>query len=99
MTNVVTSCSLAGWEKYGRKFFDTFEKHWPRSVTLHIVSEDNLPLDAENSPAFWKFSKLDRSAGWREFEAHWGAFRWVRGDSTSQRPSDIAPRWKPNTGY
>src|SRR5882672_4698862 len=41
---VVTSCSLKGFDQYGRKFTDTFHKFWPADVTLHVVSEDNLPI-------------------------------------------------------
>jgi hypothetical protein len=40
---VVTSCSLEGWEKYGKKFLTSFDQFWPH-VQLHIVSEDRLPL-------------------------------------------------------
>lgn len=43
MITVVTSCSAAGWEQYGRRFVETFCEHWPRTVALQVHSED---LDA-----------------------------------------------------
>jgi hypothetical protein len=39
-TTVVTSCSAAGWEQYGRRFVETFCEHWPAAVTLIVYSED-----------------------------------------------------------
>lgn len=41
---VVTSCSAAGYAKYGLRFLDTFHKHWPKEVALYLVSEDQLPI-------------------------------------------------------
>lgn len=37
---VVTSCSAAGWEQYGRRCVETFMKHWPRTAALQVHSED-----------------------------------------------------------
>lgn len=37
---VVTSCSIDGWDKYARRFVETFEKHWPADIPLLVVSED-----------------------------------------------------------
>lgn len=40
---MVTSCSAQGWEQYGRRFVETFARHWPKDVPLYLVSEDDLP--------------------------------------------------------
>lgn len=40
---MVTSCSAQGWEQYGRRFVETFARHWPKGVPLYVVSEDALP--------------------------------------------------------
>jgi len=37
--SVVTSFSNAGFEKYGRKFIQTFNQYWPEEVDLHIYHE------------------------------------------------------------
>lgn len=42
--SVVTSCSAKGWEQYGRRCVETFDKFWPPDVNLYIVSEDALPV-------------------------------------------------------
>ena len=42
--SVVTSCSAAGWEQYGQRFVESFDKFWPPEVALYVVSEDNLPV-------------------------------------------------------
>lgn len=41
---VITSCSLAGWDKYAKNCIPSLLQYWPSSVTLHLVSEDRLPL-------------------------------------------------------
>lgn len=41
---VVTSCSQDGYNKYGLRFLETFQQHWPAEVSLYLVSEDNLTL-------------------------------------------------------
>lgn len=43
--HVVTSFSKRGYEVYGRRFLDSFRRHWPAGVTLHAFSED---LEHEN---------------------------------------------------
>jgi len=37
--SVVTSFSNAGFEKYGRKFIETFNKYWSKDIDLHIYHE------------------------------------------------------------
>jgi hypothetical protein len=45
--HVITSCSRAGFEKYGRKAIETLHRFWPQDIPLHLVSEDLLALSPE----------------------------------------------------
>ncbi|MBS7458916.1 hypothetical protein [Coralloluteibacterium stylophorae] len=36
---VVTTCHAAGYAQYGRQMLETFERHWPSAVTLHLYTE------------------------------------------------------------
>lgn len=67
--SVVTSCSKQGWDKYGRRFLDTFHKHWPLAVTLHFVSEDVLELPVSiTGPRKVHFLDLGASKSYASFE-------------------------------
>lgn len=35
----------SAWERYGEKFVETFERHWPDEVELFIVTDRVLPTD------------------------------------------------------
>lgn len=37
---VVTGWSPSGWREYGRRFLDTFDRHWPPDVPLRIYVEE-----------------------------------------------------------
>lgn len=96
-THVVTSCSLAGWEKYGKRFVETFEKFWPTAVGLHVVSEDVLPVKFSNGSRF--FHNMGRLEAWRIFKDTNASRGWTQGDSTDTRPPGIASLWTRSTGY
>lgn len=49
---VVTTFSPKGYEVYGRRFIDTFQRHWPGNVPLYVYYEGALPADAA-SRATW----------------------------------------------
>lgn len=54
MISVVSSCSASGWKEYGERFVDTFLRHWPVEVKLHVVSEDSVDLpDGVSFHALW----------------------------------------------
>lgn len=40
MIRVVTTTSKAGFEEYGRKMLDTFERYWPPEIKLLFYNED-----------------------------------------------------------
>lgn len=66
--NVITSCSRAGWQEYGRRFVETFLQHWPADVGLHLVSEDDLDTTSQGWPRSFNFWRLSESARAAEFD-------------------------------
>src|SRR6185369_13856483 len=52
MISVVTSCSAKGWQEYGRRFVETFPRHWPEDIRLYLVSEDYIAEAAAHKLAF-----------------------------------------------
>lgn len=70
---VVTSCSAEGWLVYGRRFVETYVKHWPAEIPLYVVSEDVLPplmgathlhlMGSEAASAFLKRNDNPRTRG------------------------------------
>src|SRR4051794_11424573 len=39
----VTTCNREGYELYGRRLLESFDRHWPASVTLHLYAEGFAP--------------------------------------------------------
>lgn len=68
-TVVITSCSAAGWAKYGRRFADTFCAHWPREVALQIHTENFGALIGDELP-YAVFDLLWRDGYRAYFERH-----------------------------
>ncbi len=96
MINVVTSCSAAGWKKYGAQFVDTFVKYWPKEVTLWVVSEDPLLLATATNV---RFLPLQYSDSWAHFNEFVGGRKFAAGDATAPRPDYLTARWRDNSGY
>jgi len=42
---VLTLMWGTAWERYGREFVETFQRHWPSGVELMIVTDAHLPVD------------------------------------------------------
>lgn len=99
--SVVTSCSADGWDKYGRKFVETFIQYWPKSVALYVVSEDPLPLlelpKCDDREVYGL--SLERSLPWQTFRGNNSERKWVHGDGGSPRPQGCAVRWTATSGY
>jgi hypothetical protein len=57
--NVVTSCSLAGWNKYGLKCLEGIGQYWPKQIQYHIVSEE---------PSLIPLQDLKRVRAWRNID-------------------------------
>lgn len=51
--SAVTTCHAAGYESYGRQMLESFEKHWPRDVTLYFYREGFLP-DIHSPRIVWR---------------------------------------------
>ena len=43
---VVSTCHKDGYELYGRRMVETFDRHWPESIPLYFYAEDFVPSDA-----------------------------------------------------
>lgn len=63
--SIITSCSLKGWHDYGQKGVATLLQYWPKELTVHLVSEDELPwqqlplVDQPNRLAFWNLNDFE----------------------------------------
>jgi hypothetical protein len=40
---VVTTCNASGWEQYGRRMVETFDRFWPASIPLYLYAEGFTP--------------------------------------------------------
>lgn len=70
--NVVTSCSKQGWDEYGARFVETYIKHWPETIPLHVVSEDaiNLPPEAEGKRiSLWSLWLSEKASAFHQRHA------------------------------
>lgn len=82
---VVTGWSPAGYEEYGRRFAETFDRYWPKEVQLVVYGEQPVPLPRG------EFRKLSEIPGCVEFLQRFDN-AWARG----QEPTpETANRWKP----
>lgn len=80
---VCTGWAPAGFEEYGRRFVETFAKHWPQSVRLIVYGEEPVPLPrGEMRP-------LSSIPGAAEFRAR-------HKDSKAANGRDPKPSWKPS---
>jgi len=51
MDEIVTSFGTNGYRLYGRRFIETFSKHWPSDVQLTVYFENELPDCVGDTPA------------------------------------------------
>lgn len=47
---VISCIGPGGWEKYGKKFVETFTKFWPTDITLTLYYHDEAPADPILAP-------------------------------------------------
>lgn len=60
------------YEKYGRRFFESFDAMWPEEVALHVWSDRQLPLDPKGERDVRNL-RMGGTVGWTEFiSAHIG---------------------------
>lgn len=75
------------WERYGQRFFETFDAMWPAEVALHVWSDRPLPI--ESAARSVRNMRLGLTDGWTSFmERH-------RGDAEKNGRAPNA-RWKPS---
>lgn len=98
-TAVVTSCSKEGWEKYGARFVQTFDQHWPLEVNLHIVSEDFDTFKVQDLARKAYIWCLDDSRLAAAFYKRHKFTKWVAGNASQPRPEGVAKDWHGSHGY
>jgi hypothetical protein len=94
--NVVTSCSRQGWDQYGARFVETFRQYWPKTVDLHVVSEDELPMSPQDSEVVWN---LNTWAAARKFLEANADILWKHGHGACKRPDGVARHWQDRSGH
>lgn len=85
---VFTSFSQDGYELYGRRFMETFEKHWPAEVGLSIYHEwDDFPEDlpAGTDKRIRYFRHVDQVDGLKPFLDAVSHFPLLRGEQTTEK--------------
>lgn len=53
MIRVVTGFSPKGYQEYGRRFVDTFTKHWPKEIELRTYVEEPILLPRGTAHLLW----------------------------------------------
>lgn len=53
MIRVCSGFSPAGYREYGRRFLDTFDKHWPAAVDLRVYVEEAVPMPRDACRMLW----------------------------------------------
>ena len=87
---VVTLMWGTAWDRYGRKFVETFERHWPDEVELFIITDKVLPTKRATQ------IMLADVHGYTNFMERWGHKRkeiylW-KNDAVEWAPQGMAPR-------
>lgn len=95
---VVTGWSPAGWDEYGRRFWESFDRYWPPSVDLVVYGESPRMLE----------SRVGRKTAFRTLSSIPGCVEFLKRHDGSRTVAGRAPalgfeaRWKPKhyqTGY
>lgn len=81
MLTVVTGWSPRGYDEYGRRFAESFHKHWPKDVELVVYGEQAVPLPRG------EFRTLDSIPGAMDF------IEKYRGDKAANG-KEVMPWWK-----
>jgi hypothetical protein len=72
----IAVCTLAwgyAWEKYAKRFVDTFEQYWPSDIELHLVTDET-----RGHPRAKEIS-LSSLRGFKEFKERWSEDPTARG--------------------
>lgn len=100
-TRVITLMWGTAWDRYGRKFYNTFRHHWPREMELVIFTDQRLPIRmatqlplGDDTDAFRKRWAKDRRANGYEHGGKVDAKgqNW-RFDAVKWAPQGIVPKY------
>ena len=80
----VSTCHGDGYERYGRRMVESFDRHWPKSIPLHFYVENFAPSEA--SPRV-HFKDLHASSD------DLVAFKKRHADNPRAHGSGNRPRW------
>lgn len=68
MLTVCTGWSPAGYIEYGKRFLDTFHRHWPAEVGLIAYTEEPVPMPRGQCRSLWDIpgakAFIDRHKDW-----------------------------------
>lgn len=85
---VVTGCPEAWWERFGLRFVESFIKHWPANVELHVCRDTDGRGPDDGRVQY--HNRLKYSEGLRDFQARHALNRQAAG--LEQRKGR---HWKP----
>ena len=89
---VCTSIWGTAWERYGKKFSESFSKHWDESIEICITVDKTLEFDRA------KQIHLDNTPDYNEFKRKWEANpvypKNMAGDAITKWKYDIV-KWTP----
>ena len=54
MIKVCTGFSPAGYEQYGKRFLETFHKHWPKEFDLAVYTEEPIKVPRGTCESLWQ---------------------------------------------
>ena len=54
MIRVVSGFSPSGYEEYGKRFLETFHKHWPKDIDLVVYTEAPVPMPRGECRSLWQ---------------------------------------------
>lgn len=80
----VTTCHGKGWNRYGRTMVETFDRHWPREVTLDLYAEGFEP-DLQSDRVIVRDLLVE--------SPELAAFKQRHADNLASHGSGNQPRW------
>ena len=54
MIRVCSGFGPSGYEEYGKRFLETFHKHWPKDVGLVVYTEAEVPMPRGECRSLWR---------------------------------------------
>lgn len=102
---LVTTFAAKHYDLYGKNMIETFNKHWPQDVEIHIYHEGNIPHPVESSRLFYHDLEAS-SPDLMAFKARHKDDPVANGMPNNQavpngkrRPETIKEKWKLSPSY